>query len=116
MLEGKNLFYSVILSALLPDFGPALQTEQHQVCRARASWHEYLILSGSKLREFLHPRSPEAAQVPGRGDRDDRGGGAGAAGQGAAQGRGGGRGERDEAPLRRPLRPGQGSEKYSSMM
>ena len=34
---GKNLFYSVILSALLPDFGPALQTEQHQVCRARAS-------------------------------------------------------------------------------
>ena len=27
----RNLFYSVILSAVLPDFGPALQTEQHQV-------------------------------------------------------------------------------------
>ena len=77
--------------------------------QGRASWHEYLIiLSESKLREFLHPRSPEAAQVPGRGDRDDRGGGAGAARQGEAQGRGGGRGEWDEASVRGPLRPGQG--------
>ena len=81
--------------------------------QGRASWHEYLIiLSESKLREFLHPRSPEAAQVPGRGDRDDRGGGAGAARQGEAQGRGGGRGEWDEAPVRGPLRPGQGKYDY----